>query len=82
MALLEFPSSVPQPDLPQWQVAYESAVQEADSIALFKRIEVAEAAILTRRDLLARSENSLAEQQQTEKALTKLSSLKKYILKF
>jgi hypothetical protein len=82
MASQEFFSSVPEPDLPHWQVAYESAVQEADSIALFKRIEIAEAAILTRRDVLAGCENTFAEQQQTEKALTKLRSLKKYILKF
>jgi hypothetical protein len=81
MASQEFPSSVSQRDL-EWQAVYESALQEADFIALFKRIEIAEATILTRRDVLARSENAFAEQQQTEKALTKLRGLKKYILKF
>jgi len=82
MASQDFSSSVPEAGLPQWQVAYESALQETDIRALFKRIEVAEAAILTRRAVLAQSQNAFAEQEETKKALTKLRSLKKYILKF
>jgi hypothetical protein len=41
--------------LPPWQLEYESALQETDHKILFKRIEVAEAAILTRREILPRS---------------------------
>ena len=82
MASQDFSSSLPGEGLPKWQEAYESALQESDKRALFKRIEVAEAAILTRRADLAQSQNGFAEREEMNKALTKLRSLKKNILKF
>jgi hypothetical protein len=72
------PEHVPQP----WQLEYESAVQESDRTILFKRIEVAEAAILTRREVLMQSADGFAERQETNKALARLHNLKKEVLKF
>ena len=54
MAFRKSSSSVPETGFPQWRVEYESALQETDRKTLFKRIEVAEAAILARRDILTR----------------------------
>ncbi len=45
-------TSSPPPRFPNWQREYESALLETDESVLFKRVEVAEAAILTRRDAL------------------------------
>lgn len=80
MASHEFSSSVT--DLPPWQLEYESALQETDHKILFKRIEVAESAILTRREILMQSPNGFAERQQSKLALAKLRNLKKEVLKF
>jgi hypothetical protein len=65
-----------------WQLEYESAIQETDRKILFKRIEVAEAAILTRREVLMQSADGFAERQETKKALATLHNLKKKALKF
>ncbi len=53
MASHEFSSSISGRAIPQWQLEYEAALKETDHKALFKRIEVAEAAILARREVLA-----------------------------
>jgi hypothetical protein len=45
-------TSSPPLRFPNWQREYESALRETDQSVLFKRVEVAEAAILTRRDAL------------------------------
>ena len=82
MASHEFSSSVSRRDLPPWKPEYESALQETDHKILFKRIEVAEAAILTRREILMQSPDGFAERQQTKLALAKLRNLKKEVLKF
>jgi hypothetical protein len=77
-----FLSQVVERDLPQWRLEYESAMKEADHKALFKRIEVAEAAILTRREMLTLGPEDFAEWQEIERALGKLRHLKKEVLKF
>jgi hypothetical protein len=82
MASLEFSSSVPEADAPQWKLEYESATRETDHKALFKRIEVAEAAILTRRAALLQSSDGFSERRETKMALAKLRNLKKEVLKF
>jgi hypothetical protein len=46
------------------------------------RIEVAEAAILARREVLVQSPDGFAERQQTKLALDKLRRMKKEVLKF
>ena len=82
MASQEFSSSVPERVLPQWQLEYEAALQETDHRTLFKRIEVAEAAILARREVLVHSSDGFAERNEIKLALDKLRRLKKEILKF
>ena len=77
MASHEFPSSIPR-----WQLEYEAALNETDHKALFKRIEVAEAAILARREVLVQSPDGFAERQEIKLALNKLRRVKKEILKF
>ena len=42
----EFSPSVAERPFPHWQLEYEGALQETDHKILFKRIEVAEAAVL------------------------------------
>jgi hypothetical protein len=82
MASHEFSSPVPDCGLPQWQLEYESAMRETDHKTLFKRIEVAEAAILDRREVLTQSSDGFAERQEIKMALAKLRTLKKEVLKF
>jgi hypothetical protein len=82
MASHEFSSSVSRRDLPPWKPEYESALQETDHKILFKGIEVAEAAIVTRREILMKSPDGFAERQEIKPALAKLRNLKKEVLKF
>ena len=82
MASHEFSSSISRRAIPQWQLEYEAALQETDHKALFKRIEVAEAAILARREVLVQSPDGFAERQETKLALDKLRRMKKEVLKF
>jgi hypothetical protein len=82
MASEEFPASVPEQESQQWKLEYERAMQETDRKALFRRIEIAEAAILTRREALLQSSDGFIERQETKTALTKLRNMKKEVLKF
>ncbi|MGA9814284.1 MAG: hypothetical protein WBQ64_15975 [Terriglobales bacterium] len=82
MASQQFSSSVPEGRSPQWQQVYEAALQETDPRTLFKRIEVAEAAVLARREVLVHSSDGFAERNEIKVALDKLRRLKKEILKF
>ena len=75
-------SSAPETSFPQGGVEYEAALRETDRETLFKRIEVAEAAILARRDVLEQSPHGFAERREITLALAKLESLKKEVLKF
>ncbi len=63
-----------------WQPVYESALRETDHKTLFKRVEVAEAELLTRREALKCTRNGLAERTEIDLALAKLRLLKKEIL--
>ena len=81
MASQEFPS-VSEGSLPRWQLDYESALQETDQRTLFKRIEVAEAALLARREVLTHSSDGFVERSEIKVALDKLRRLKKEVLKF
>ena len=75
-------SSAQKGGFPHWQLEYESALQETERKALFKGIEVAEAAILARREILVQSSDGFAERQALKAALEKLRDLKKAVLKF
>lgn len=79
MAPYESSSSAP---LAGWRRDYESALLETDHKLLFRRIEVAEAAILSRREELQQSSDGHAERLEIETALTKLRMVKKEILNF
>lgn len=82
MASHESSRSIPDQDSPRWKLDYESALQETDHKALFKRIEVAEAAILTRRQALDSSLDGFPERRELKAALATIRSLKKDILRF
>ena len=82
MAFRKDSPSVPETGFSEWQLEYESAMQETDHKTLFKRIEVAEAAILARREILTQSVDGFAERQASKEALEKLRNLKKEVLKF
>jgi len=70
-------TSSPPLRFPNWQREYESAVLETDKSVLFKRVEVAEAAILTRRDALEHDSSSQTERSAIEDALATLRVLKR-----
>ena len=66
-----------------WQSAYDAVLRETDVSALFGMVEIAEAALLTRRDVLAnRRSNHHAEWEAVTEALRVLGILKRYRLKF
>jgi hypothetical protein len=67
---------------PAWQGAYEATLHAADTNALFKLVEIAEAAILVRRDLLAGSSGHRTEQRALEEALRTLWQIKETQLRF
>jgi hypothetical protein len=70
------------PRFPAWQREYEAVLSETDTRALFKRVEIAEAAILTRRDALEGSSDHHSERQAMEDALKNLREIKRDRLKF
>jgi hypothetical protein len=75
-------TSSPPLRFPNWQREYESALLETDESVLFKRVEVAETAILTRRDALEHDSSSQTERGGIEEALAKLRVLKRDRLHF
>jgi hypothetical protein len=66
---------------PQWQLEYESALQETDRKMLFKKVEIAEATLLKRRESLGALSDSF-ERTEIEIAISKLRLLKREILNF
>ena len=65
-----------------WQAAYEFVLRATDRNELFKAVEAAEAAVLTRRDDLARSTDHHGERRALEEALANLRVVKRERLKF
>ncbi len=74
--------SFPTPRFPAWQGAYEAVLTEADTRTLFKLVEVAEAAVLTRRASLEGSSDHHSERHAMEEALVNLQVVKRDRLKF
>jgi hypothetical protein len=66
----------------QWKSAYAAVLLESEIGALFTLVEIAEAAILTRREELAGSDDHHAERQAIEDALSNLAFLKQKRLQF
>jgi hypothetical protein len=67
---------------PAWQPMYEAALHETDPITLFKLVEIAEATIRTRREILEKNDGSPAETQAIDKALRVLLAIKQVQLNF
>lgn len=67
---------------PEWRLAYESVLRETDRSVLFERIEVAEAAMRTRRDALSYLPARDAERRALEEALANLLTVKSEFLGF
>ena len=82
MASNQVPSASPAGHFPKWQGEYEAALRETDHRMLFKRVEIAEAAILNRRESLKKESDGRVERQEIERALEKLRALKEDILNF
>ena len=82
MSIQDVAPSFPEQPSKQWREAYQSALQETDRRILFKRVEIAESAILTRRELLVNIGDGIAERRDIEAALDKISRVKKRVLKF
>lgn len=76
------PSPLPLVRFPAWQPAYEAALQSTDTRTLFKLVEVAESAMLVRRDLLNGGLQARAEWDALEEALRVLTVIKKERLLF
>ena len=68
--------------LQEWRDAYAAALKETNTFALFKCVEVAEAAALTRRFNLPRSSGCAEERREIEAALVALGVLKRDRLQF
>ena len=67
---------------PAWQGVYEAALHETDRIALFKLVEIAEATMLTHREILEKSHGHRLERQAIESALRILLWIKQAQLSF
>jgi len=65
-----------------WDHAYKQVLAETDTHAMFKLVEIAEAAVLTRRASLEGSSNHHSERQAIEEALAHLRVVKKDRLRF
>jgi len=68
--------------LSDWQRAYDAALKEADTTKLFKRVEVAEAAVRTRQAELKGSLDHHSERRALKKAVASLLVVKKNRLKY
>src|SRR5580704_13941060 len=73
------PSPTSASDTPRWRREYEAVLQETDRPALFKRVEIAEAALLDRREALINGSDGHAERREIEIALENLRTLKKKV---
>jgi hypothetical protein len=82
MATKRSHSALPPLGFRAWQPAYEAALQSTDTRTLFKLVEVAESAMLARRDLLNGDSNHRPEIDAIEQALRVLAVIKKERLLF
>jgi len=75
-------SSPSGPRFKVWETAYAAVLTETDTAMLFKLVEVAEAAIRTRRRVLEGNPDHHSERLAMEEALVNLLVVKKKRLKF
>lgn len=76
------PSSPSDLRFPDWQSAYQAVLAETDTHKLFKLVEIAQSAVLTRRVALEGSADHHAERRAIEAALANLRVLKRDRLNF
>jgi hypothetical protein len=76
-----FPDLESSQSLP-WQRVYAAVLSETDLLNLFVLVEIAEATLLSRRELLGHAPDTLAERQAIQGALHNLVLIKKERLKF
>ena len=69
-------------NFPSWRHRFESALCETDNVALFKKVEVAESAMLARRDVLTGVIESREDWEALDAAVVALRVLKKERLHF
>ena len=74
--------SSPTDGFPAWQHAYAAVLKASDTDQLFKLVEVAEAAVLTRLAQLEGSTDHHSERQVLAKAREKLLTVKREQLRF
>jgi hypothetical protein len=75
-------TALPAAPFLRWREEYEAVLQETDHKMLFMRVEIAEAAIRSRREALMRSSDGLTERREIENALDKLRTVKRDVLNF
>jgi hypothetical protein len=75
-------SAIPTRDFQQWRYEYAAALAEKDKPALFKRVEIAEAALLSRQEALMQRSDSDIELREIASALKNLQRVKRDVLKF
>jgi len=66
----------------QWREEYAAVLQETDYKMLFKRVEIAEAALLSRRELLMGSSDHHKELGEIQQAVDQLRTMKRDVLNF
>jgi hypothetical protein len=75
-------SAIPTRDSQQWRYEYAAAVAEKDKLALFKRVEIAEAALFSRQEVLMQSSDGDIELREIASARKNLQRVKRDVLNF
>jgi hypothetical protein len=75
-------SAIPTTNSRQWRCEYAAALAERDKPKLFKRVEIAEAALFSRQEALMQSSDGRAELQEIAGALGNLQRVKRDVLNF
>jgi hypothetical protein len=75
-------SAIPTTDSQQWRCEYAAALAEKDKPALFKRVEIAEAALFSRQEALMQSSDGRIELREIAGALKNLQRVKRDVLNF
>jgi hypothetical protein len=75
-------SEIPTTDSRQWRCEYAAALAEKNKPALFKRVEIAEAALFNRQEALMQSSDGHIELREIASALKNLRRVKRDVLNF
>lgn len=75
-------SAILTTDSGQWRSEYAAALAEKDRPTLFKRVEIAEAALFNRQEALMQSSDGHNERREIASALKNLQRVKRDVLNF